>query len=231
MKHFKISDSLGDIVATFPSAGDFFMTHHIDFCCGGDRSLQTALTEQNLSEAEILEPLNELYEKFQQQNEVYTDWVKEDKGKLIDHIIDTHHQFLRQELPQISALLFKILGVHGKHHEELFVVHRLFNNLRTELEAHLIKEEIWLFPALKDYQSKKTLEGLKKIGELLEMIESEHIGAGNIIKELREVTNHYILPDDGCTTFGLAYNKLRDLEKNTFEHIHLENNILFKEYS
>lgn len=228
MKKFTATDSLGQIVATFPSAGDYFMTHHIDFCCGGERSLAEALTEQKLSEKNILEPLNELYAAFQERNEVFEDWAQADKGKLIDHILTAHHKFLREELPAISVLLFKLLGVHGKHHQELFEVHHTFNLLRLELESHLIKEEVWLFPAVVAYELEKRPEQLTEIKLLLETLEAEHVGAGDLIKALREITDHYTVPEDGCTTFALTYAKLQALEKNTFEHIHLENNILFK---
>lgn len=228
MKQFTTNDSLGNIVATFPGAGDFFMNQHIDFCCGGDRLLKEALEAQSLHEADILNPLNELYKEFQERNEVFTNWTNENSGKLIDHILTEHHQFLRNELPIISGLLFKILGVHGKHHEELFQIHKLFNNLRLELEGHLVKEEEWLFPAIKAYQKNKTPESLNEIIALLNELESEHVGAGDLIKALRGATDHYTLPKDVCNTFKLTYVKLQELEKNTFEHIHLENNILFK---
>lgn len=228
MKTFTLKDTLGDIVAQFPGAGDYFMTQHIDFCCGGDRSLEAALHEKQMSEASVLIPLNELYKAFQERNEVFEDWAKADRSKLIDHILTAHHQFLRQELPNISMLLFKILGVHGKQHEELFEVHQKFNLLRMELESHLVKEEEWLFPAVKAYEQMPSAEKLEDLKQLISTLEDEHVGAGDLLKGLREVTDHYTMPEGGCTTFGLTYAKLQALEKNTFEHIHLENNILFK---
>lgn len=68
-----------------------------------------------------------------------------------------------------------------------------------------------------------------KIVELLLVLEAEHEGAGDLIKALREVTGHYTLLTDACRTFELTYRKFQELEKNALQHIHLENNILFKQ--
>lgn len=205
------------------------MTQHIDFCCGGERSLQEAIEEQGLIEAHILPPLNHHYKIFQENNTQYTDWAQVDISKLIDHILHAHHHYLREEMPRLSALLFKLIEVHGVHHPELFRIHKLFNTLRTELEAHLIKEEVLLFPALKAYKQNGSLSSLKAVKEVIESLETEHVGAGDLIKAMRTVTNHYTVPGDACSTFALTYTKLQAFEKNTFEHIHLENNILFKQ--
>lgn len=52
---------------------------------------------------------------------------------------------------------------------------------------------------------------------------------GAYLQELREVTNDWELPDNACGTYSLVYQRLADLEKDTYEHIHLENNVLFQE--
>lgn len=228
IKRFELNDKIGTIVATFPGASNLFLDYRIDFCCGGDRPLLEAIKEQNLDENKIINELNADYKEFQVRNEEFTDWVKEKPSKLINHIVNTHHVYLKEELPKISELTFKILKVHGKHHEELFKVHRLFNNLRTELEEHLVKEEEMLFPLIKRYEAAKTDDNREEVLKLIEELESEHTGAGDIIKELREITEHYIAPQGACMSFETTYRKLKELELDLFQHIHLENNILFK---
>ena len=58
-------------------------------------------------------------------------------------------------------------------------------------------------------------------------MQDEHTGAGNILKELRTITNDYDVPADGCNTYRITYAKLQEMESDLFQHIHLENNILF----
>lgn len=226
--NFKVSDQIGDIVTTFPGASNLFLEYRIDFCCGGNRPLTEAIKEQNLDEDKILVLLNNKYKEFQEKNEEFTDWAREKPSKLVDYIVGEHHRYLKVELPKISELIFKILKVHGKNHEELFKVHKLFNTLRTELEGHLIKEEEFLFPIIKEYEVEKSDLNKQKVLNLIDELEKEHVGAGDVIKELREITEHYTAPKGACRTFELAYKKLMELEEDTFQHIHLENNILFK---
>lgn len=227
-KKFNQTDKIGDIVTIYPGASNLFLEYRIDFCCGGNRPLIDAIKEKELDENEILSLLNERYIEFQEKNEQFTDWAKEDPSKLIDYIVGKHHSYLNQEMPIIGELVLKILKVHGGNHEELFKVHKLFNNLKIELEEHLVKEEHIVFPAIKQYETDKSESNKERIISLIKELESEHTGAGDIIKELREVANHYVPPIDACRTYQLTYKKLREFEEDLFQHIHLENNILFK---
>lgn len=232
MEHrFRLSDKIGDIVSRFPKASDVLKKYHIDFCCGGNRPLSEAIKEGNLNESEILEKLDEAYENASILKEKNIDWNTAPLSDLADYIVDTHHTYLKKELPELSQYIAKILRVHGGGHKELFTVHKLFGNLNMELEQHLIKEEEILFPMIKEYEKKPSKNQLEKTVAVLDELEKEHSGAGDLLKELRRITNHYSTPEDGCTTYEITLNKLEELESDLFQHIHLENNILFKRLS
>lgn len=226
-KKFSASSKIGDIVADFPKAINTLKEYHIDFCCGGNRPLSDALREQHLEEGLILDRLNSEYESFKEGLNTEIDWKKASYTQLIDYIVNKHHAYLNNELPVIGELTSKILRVHGAHHQELSHVHKLFNSLRTELEAHLIKEEEILFPIIKEYEKEPSDELLQKSLVTIAELESEHTGAGDILKELRKVTAQFQTPPDGCQTYDMTYHKLEELEGDLFQHIHLENNILF----
>ena len=66
-----------------------------------------------------------------------------------------------------------------------------------------------------------------KLRKIVDELENEHNHAGNIIKELRKVTNDFTPPEGACGTYRLVYQRLEALESDLFKHIHLENNILF----
>ena len=55
----------------------------------------------------------------------------------------------------------------------------------------------------------------------------EHETLGNYLKELRELSQDYRLPEDACASYSLLYRMLEALEEDIHLHIHLENNILF----
>lgn len=224
---FTKNDKIGFIVVEFPKAAEIFKKYQIDFCCGGDRPLDIALTEQKLDADEVLQQLNSAYNESQQLNAVVSNnWLQASLADLVDYIVVTHHKYLDANLPGISELTLKILRVHGGRHQELGKVHKLFNALRTELEEHLITEETILFPLIKQYEQDSDHKHAEQLKQLIQTIENEHEAAGDIIKELRAITGGFTPPEDACTSYKLTYKRIEELESDLFQHIHLENNIL-----
>lgn len=224
---FQGDQKIGEIVTQFPKAADVFKDYRIDFCCGGDRLVKDVLQEEGLKEEEVLNKINVLYEEIQGQETEDVDWTKESSDRLIDHVVNTHHAYLHAEMPRISEFTTKILRVHGAHHPELATVHKLFNQLKLELEEHLIKEEVIEFPLVKEYFENPSPELKQEVLGAIGQLAEEHEGAGALLKELRKVTSDYAVPEDGCNSYQLTYHKIEELESDLFQHVHLENNILF----
>ncbi|HCX64675.1 MAG TPA: iron-sulfur cluster repair di-iron protein [Eubacteriaceae bacterium] len=219
MKTIERNQTLGEIVTHFPKAAEIFKAHRIDFCCGGDRTLAQAAKEDEVNEKTLLNTLNEQKEKLTETASVQ--YVDMDNGQLIDHIVNTHHSYLNRELPVISALSQKVLKAHGENHPELFDVFKDFHALKSELEQHLIKEEVPLFPAMLKADNDADLQT---------EIEDEHEGAGDLLKKLRQENQDFTVPKDACESYSLLYKKLEELESDVFQHVHLENNILFQRF-
>lgn len=230
MSKLNKEQKLGEIVAEFPGAARIFNEKGIDYCCHGDITLENALVDKNIEIVSFVDRINKEYDEFLNSKEEYIDWRKEDPNKLIDNIVDVHHDFTFRELLEIDQLLLKILRVHYHHSgEELKTVHRLFGALKVELEEHLTKEEEELFPMIREYTKNPSKELRDSIMKFIGVIENEHTGAGHILQDLYRETNGYKTPEWACTTFKLVYKKLDALEKDLFVHIHKENSILFKE--
>lgn len=228
MGKFNSGQNIGEIVVQFPKAAEVFKTYKIDFCCGGNRPLAEALKEQGIDEKKVMEKINELYD-HQQANTKNPDkdWSEVPTGELVEHILDTHHAYLWSELPKISEYVTKILRVHGELHPELTMVHKLFHMVKMELEEHLVKEETIQYPAIFNFLENDGKVDLEKAVKVIRELEEEHTAAGNILKELRVVTRDYQVPADACSSYDLTYLKLEEMENDIFQHIHLENNILF----
>lgn len=230
MAKFNINDKVGDIVSIYPAAADIFMAYNIDFCCGGDRPLEVAAQEKAVDAVKILDEINKKYEASINEKQDYEDYTKYSSKDLIDHIVNTHHKYLWEEMPTLSKLTQRILAAHGDNHPELNKVKTLYEDLRKELEAHLKKEEDILFPLMKAYEDAEEGKAKDDMLEGIRNLQDEHETAGNILKELRSVTDDYKVPDDACPTYVMTYKRLEEMERDIFLHIHLENNILFKRY-
>ncbi|MGA8943051.1 MAG: iron-sulfur cluster repair di-iron protein [Thermoactinomyces sp.] len=226
-KRFDGTDKIGEIVSVFPGASNLFKQYQIDFCCGGNRTLSSALRQMGLNEETFLAELNEAYEKANQRTNQDTDWRNVSYADLISHIVNTHHGYLNNELPILSQFVTKILRVHGPNHPELASLHRAFHQLKMDLEQHLVSEEEILFPLILEYEKTGSVSALEKALQKIDELESEHDDAGNLLKEMRKITNQYTLPEGACRTYTLTFQKLEQLESDMFQHVHLENNIMF----
>ena len=148
---------------------------------------------------------------------------------MVDHIETVHHRYLWAELPRITALVDKIVTVHGERHPELAEVQRLYTELRADLEPHLAREEQELFPMIR--QLAATTDGPqvdnRALTAQIEALASEHETVGDLLDELNRVTSGYATPADGCASYAACYRALADLEADTHLHVHKENNVLF----
>ena len=101
------------------------------------------------------------------------------------------------------------------------------------MEGHMKKEELILFPRIKELQKlteqkKATLQiNLNYLQSPITMMEQEHDHAGGLLKEIRILSNDYNPPVDACTTYRLSFAVLQAFELDLHQHVHLENNILF----
>jgi regulator of cell morphogenesis and NO signaling len=215
--------AIGAIVTRLPAAADLFKARGIDFCCGGHRLLGPVLAEQQIDAAEIRARLEEL-EKASRLALGRTDYAAMSASELTSHIEVRHHTYLNENLPLIGEILGAVLKAHGRNHPELFKLHGLYGQLRTELEQHLIKEEELLFPLLSQGHDTDA-EAVR----LAEEIKNEHEAAGQTLKAMRRLSSDYRVPDDACPTYARLYKALVELESDIFQHIHLENNILLAE--
>ncbi|ELC8455126.1 iron-sulfur cluster repair di-iron protein [Clostridium perfringens] len=223
--------SLGEVVTVYPAVVKKFNDMELDYCCGGNKSLELALKEKGFDVDKFVEDLNKEFKEFKFENSQYVDWREKSSEELISHIVETHHVETFRLLKEIDPLMVKVFRVHFSHDPELLMkVHSLFGKLKCELEEHLLKEENILFPLMIKYDKAKDEKEKKEIEEDIRIIVNEHEAAGDILKELAEVTDDYKVPEWGCISFKLLYDYLHDLEKDLFIHIHKENNILFPRY-
>ena len=169
-------------------------------------------------------------------NTCATDWSAVTLTRLADHILETHHVFMKEQLPRLDALLGKVQKAHGARHGDMLQsVRSVFDSLRLEFDPHLAKEEQTLFPAIKSIDAFMSATGPRpavhrgSLAQAIPQMECEHVDFGHRLGELRRLTGGYDLPADACPSFAALYDGLKAMEADLHEHIHLENDILFRE--
>lgn len=221
-------ETVGELAAKDIRKADAFKKLGIDFCCGGKKTLKQALHDANVTEKQLETLLSDTVSlPATQQPLNFTSWQP---GFLADYITNVHHTYIRENGPVIAGLASKVANRHGDRHPELYALAEQVQFLLHDLYAHLAKEENILFPAIKELALSKSTKDPSDNSDLVpvvEMMEQEHASAGDDLRNLRKITNQYKLPAGACNSYTYLFEKLKEFENDLFNHIHLENNILF----
>jgi regulator of cell morphogenesis and NO signaling len=222
--------TLAQLAAESLSAIRILERHGLDYCCGGKQPFEEACIAKGLDAAKILLEIDEAVT----MSAADRDWQSAPLQELVTHIIETHHAYLKLDLPVLQARIAKVVAVHGARDPEVLPrLAEVFACLRSELEMHLHKEEAILFPFIVQYGraelQNRPLPAVPfgSIANPIALMEREHEGAGDALQEIRELTGNYNPPPYACATVRALYEGLQVLEKDLHVHIHLENNILF----
>lgn len=221
--------TLSEIVKKNYKAAAVFEKFGLDFCCRGNKLISNACEEKGISKEELTSELSKLDEQ-DTPSEKFDNW---ELDFLSEYIINVHHKYIRDMIPVVSAHTDKVASVHGKNHPETIKVANNFSIVYKDLKQHMMKEEQILFPYIK-YLVKTKNNSLKAeqpyfgtIKNPIRMMESEHESAGDLLYEIRKLTNNYSAPEDACNTYKVLYKELKDFEEDLHQHVHLENYILF----
>ena len=198
-----------------------FHKYGIDFCCGGKRLLSDVCAEKGIELSVIANDFTALEETPSGQK----DWNTETLENLINHIVDTHHQYLRDDLPRLFHLTQKVASRHGEKDTHLYKVLEIFVSMSNELLAHIEKEEKVLFPMI--IEMEKTGDISPQIMMPILAMEAEHEEVGKALEELDRLTESYAIKPNMCASYQALYVGLKQLEEDLKLHIHKENNILF----
>ena len=222
--------TLADLAATSPGALRILEQYGLDYCCGGKQALEDACQSKGLAPEQILREIDDAAVATAADR----DWQTAPLDELVRHIVETHHAYLKLDLPVLEARIEKVVAVHGaRDPQRLRRLAAVFGGLRRELEMHLQKEEAILFPFIVQYGRAASRNQptprvpFGSIANPIAAMEHEHAGAGDALEEIRGLTDGYALPAYACATVRALYDGLEALEKDLHVHIHLENNILF----
>jgi regulator of cell morphogenesis and NO signaling len=224
-----INKTLAEIVTADNHAAPVFQKFKLDYCCKGKRTLEKACSENNIPLSEVLSELEKTQNAYGYRNVMpFTEMSAE---QLVAHILTHHHFFVKQATPQIMMHLTKLAQKHGDHFNWIKEGYDVFTTLQKELLLHMEKEEKVLFPYIKEiekvYKGDHASFSVINISVPITVMEHEHTEAGELMEQLRAITNDYTPEETACTTHRVTLTELQEFEENLHQHVHLENNILF----
>ncbi|MFB6279552.1 MAG: iron-sulfur cluster repair di-iron protein [Salinibacter sp.] len=228
MSSLSLNTPVAELVTDRPGRARIFEQLGIDYCCGGDHSLAEACRKNDLDPETVAKMLDAATHTTTANDA--TDWTEVPLGTLIDHIVDTHHEYLRRELPRLEQLLMRVTQAHGEEVSWLHPVLEVFQTLKPDLETHMMTEEERVFPSIRALEKSDAASEAPSLDESgIEAMIKEHDDAGEALERLRELTNDYTPPETACPKFRAAMDGLQTLEEDMHQHVHKENNVLFPE--
>ena len=209
--------TVGEIAAALPGATAVFRRFGMDFCCKGNVALEDAARQRGVDVAEVERALSTLDGETDRR-------VPHQTAALIYHIRARYHNTHRCELPELIRLARKVETVHAGKAGVPEGLADLLERMAAELEQHMCKEEMILFPAMK-------LRADVRLDAPIACMRHEHDGHGEHLRELEALTGGITVPAGACRTWQVLYAGLAKLRDDLMEHIHLENNVLFRRFS
>jgi regulator of cell morphogenesis and NO signaling len=149
--------------------------------------------------------------------------LPESTAELTHYIIARYHDVHRRQVPELIMLSRRVEQVHADKPGVPAGLADMLQKALGELEVHMRKEELILFPAMRR-QGSGPLDGP------LTQMRHEHLEQGELLDRMTELTDNFVVPEGGCGTWRALYAGAAQFKDDLMEHIHIENNILFPRF-
>ncbi|MFC3419911.1 iron-sulfur cluster repair di-iron protein [Salinicoccus hispanicus] len=215
---------VSDIVKEVPKSADIFRRNRIDYCCGGRMPLGEAVEARGLDLESVMEEINSI----DQHEGGGLDVRYLDEAGIITFIQNRYHQELLNELSALTPYVTKLARKHGPGEPHLVRLQELYRTLKNEMIAHTEDEDRHVFPLIIEFMKDPASGLVETVKPHVDGLEADHEAVGDILKEMRDITDDFTPHEAACGTYQLVYARLEKIEKDTFDHVHLENNVLFE---
>ena len=204
-----------DIAIGRPGSTAIFRRHRINYCCGGDVSLAEAAEGQGVDLDGLVAQLDALDRSEATLAPVETE-------ALIDHLLERYHEVHRRQFPEAIFLAARVESVHGDRPDCPTGIAQHLAFMFDDLEAHHQKEEMILFPMMR--------RGELRLGAPISRMEAEHEDVIEQLTGLARLTNDFTPPENACGTWRALYALCQEIDADLRDHMHLENNVLFRRF-
>lgn len=142
---------------------------------------------------------------------------------LTRYIEARYHARHREQLPVLAAMAERVEDVHFGDEGVPEGLSTLLQQMIGEMEVHMKKEELILFPAIRR-------GGMPGLENPIAVMRADHDGHGREVAEIHRLTGNLTLPDGACGTWTGLYRGLAEFTADLTEHMRLENDMLFPQF-
>lgn len=159
---------------------------------------------------------------------------KDSLHRLIATIVQRHHGYLKRELPAIEALIAEAARVEISGFQRTAAsLLPLFLRFRRELESHMRREEVTLFPLIERLEAAVAAgqpaprNSFGPLGNAIAFMDEDHEFSHKLLHRMTEMTCNYASPPDASEQYAMAMNRLHGVAIDMDEHVQIEDQVLF----
>jgi regulator of cell morphogenesis and NO signaling len=217
---------IGELVAARPALARLFEGLKIDYCCGGKQTLAAACAARGLAVPTVVAMI-EAAAAALAAAPADVDAAAMSLTQLADHIEQSHHAYLKEELPRLVEMADRVAYKHAGRDPRLPDMAATVRQLADEMFCHMYKEEQVLFPLVRQIEAGQRGGFAASIADPIRQMEAEHDDAGRATERLRELTDGFQPDAEACNTHRALLDGLARFEADLHRHVHKENNVMF----
>jgi len=223
-------EKLERIAVELPGSIPVFEHHKIDLDAVAEATLETACRKAGAPLREVLEELRALVRR---DDGARDDWDHAPLPALVHFIMDHHHRFEQRLVGHIHDLFERNVERHGSERAEFRSLKTLFSRMSSGFLSHMKREEKDLFVHFRHEVAPGAGETAReelahRSLPLVLILEKEHRGLENEWAGIRALVRSLTLPPEASLTWRALYQALDRLEQYQKEHVHKEEDVLFK---
>ncbi len=221
-KIFREDYIVNELIVEYPQSIHVFEKYKVEYYLNGNELLKECLP----TKYKIREVLGEIFEgDYTYQKFTISRFQNWSLDLIVEYILQNHHSYVYQVVPEIEKLAGKVAIQHGKDQPEFQLFIKRFKEFKEDLYDHMKEEETIVFPCFKELA--KNQKNIGQIEDDINWMKEDHFLVSDSLRNLRSICNQYSDSRLMLPAYPVLVEEMQKLEQDFHLHLHIENNILF----
>ena len=221
--------TVGEIANRQPSTIEVFEQLGIQYCCHGEETVEATGGYLRWPVNGVLSELNRVVNASGTTKAPWADPILE---ALMGNLLRTRTVLVQQDLPRIQQLARTVSSCHLREHPNAIHIAHLSATLAHEVTSHFADEAQILFPKIRELElayvgSSSATVHVNSVRNDLAHMTHEHGAVGDLLSRIQDLTEDYDSTTTTCASYREICQRLKELDGEVRQEVHLENNVLF----